>query len=99
MIGSDNGLSPGRRQAIISPNTGILLIWPSGTNFSEMLIEIHTFSFKKMHVKMSSAKRRPFCLRLNVLITDVGGSHVMIQPGMSASIPHQTGDILHLRKL
>ena len=68
IIGSDNGLSPGRRQAITWTNAGILLIWPLGTNFSEMLIEIHTFSFKKMHLKMSSAKRRPFCLGLNVLM-------------------------------
>ena len=67
IIGSDNDLSLGRRLAIIGTNIGILLIWPSGTNFSEMLIEMHTFSFKKMHVKMSSAKRRPFCLGLNVL--------------------------------
>ena len=67
IIGSDNGLSPAQCQAIIWTNTGILFIWPSGTNFSEMLIEIHTFSFKKMHVKTSSAKRRPFCLGLNVL--------------------------------
>ena len=67
IIGSDNGLSPGRCQAIMWTNTGILLIWPSGTNFSEMLIEIHTFSFMKIHVKMLSAKRRPFCLGLNVL--------------------------------
>ena len=67
IIGSDNGLSPSRRQAIIWTNAGILLIIPFGTNFSEILIEIHTFSFKKMHLKMSSAKRRPFCLGLNVL--------------------------------
>ena len=67
-IGSDNGLSPGRRQAIIRTNAGILLIGPLGTNFSEILIEIHTFSFKKMHLKMSSAKWRPFCIGLNVLI-------------------------------
>ena len=39
-IGSDNGLSPGRRQAIIGTNGGILLIGPLGTNFSEILIEI-----------------------------------------------------------
>ena len=32
-IGSDNGLSPGRRQAIIWTNPGILLIRPLGTNF------------------------------------------------------------------
>ena len=37
-IGSNNGLSPGRRQAIIWNNGGILLIWPLGTNISEMLI-------------------------------------------------------------
>ena len=68
IIGSDNGLSPDRHQAIIWINARILFIWPLGTNFSEILIEIHTFSFKKMHVKMSSGKWRPFCLGLNVLI-------------------------------
>ena len=66
-IDSDNGLSPGRRQAIIWTKAGILLIGPLGTNFSEFLIIIHTFSFNKMHLKMSSAKWRPFCLGLNVL--------------------------------
>ena len=66
-IGSDNGLSPGQRQAIIWTNAGILLIGPLWTNFSEILIDIPTFSFKKMHLKVSSAKWRPFCLGLNVL--------------------------------
>ena len=67
IIGSDNGLSPGRRQAITWTNVGILLIGPLGTNISEMLIVIHTRSFKKIHLKMSSGKWRPFCLGLNVL--------------------------------
>ena len=67
IIGSDNGSAPGRRQAIIWTNAGILLIGPLGTNFSEILIEILTFSFKKMQLKMSSVKWRPFCLGLNVL--------------------------------
>ena len=67
-IRSDNGLSPGRRQAIIWTNAGLLLIGPLGTNFSDILIEILIFSFKKMHLKVSSAKRRPFCLGLNELI-------------------------------
>ena len=67
IIGQDNGLSPGRRQAIIWTNAGILLIGPLGTNFSEILIEIHTFSFKKMRFKLSSGKWRPFYLGLNVL--------------------------------
>ena len=38
-----------------------------GTKFSEILIEILTFSFKKMSLKVSSAKWRPFYLSLNVL--------------------------------
>ena len=67
IIVSDSGLSPGRRQAIIWNNAGILLIGPLGTNFSGILIEIHTFSFKKMPVNVLSAKWRPFCLGLNVL--------------------------------
>ena len=67
IIGSDNGLSPGRRQAIIRTNAGILLIGPMGTNSSKILIEILTFSLKKMRLKVSSAKRWPFCLGLNVL--------------------------------
>ena len=60
IIGSDNGLLPEWRQAIIGTNAGILLIGPSGTNFSEILVEIQTFSLKKMHLKMLSAKWRPF---------------------------------------
>ena len=61
IIGSDNGLAPTRQTA------GILVIGPLGTNFSEISIDIHTFSFKEMHLKMPSAKWRPFCLGLNVL--------------------------------
>ena len=68
-IGSDNGLSPGRRQAIIRTNAGILLIRPLGTNFSEFLVAILIFSLKKMRLKVSSVKGRPFCLGLNELRT------------------------------
>ena len=70
IIGSDNGLSPGQRQAIIWTNAGILLIQTFGTNSSEILNAIHIFSFKKMHLQMSSAKWRLFRLGLNEL-TDV----------------------------
>ena len=66
-IGSDNGLSSDRRQAIIWTNAGILLIRSWGTNFDETFITIYTFSFTKMLLKMSSGKWRPFCLGLNVL--------------------------------
>ena len=68
IIGSDSGLSPDRRQAIIWTNAGLLLIGPLGTNVSEILIEILAFLFKKIRLKVSSAKRRPFFLGLNVLI-------------------------------
>ena len=47
IIGSDNRLSPGQRQAIIWTIAGILVIGPLETSFSEMLIEILTFSFQK----------------------------------------------------
>ena len=67
IIASDNGLSPDRRQAIIWTNAGILQIGLLQTNFIEILIEIQTFSFRKMHLKRSSAKWWPSCLVLNVL--------------------------------
>ena len=67
IIGSDNGLSPGRRQAVIWINAAILLIRHLGTNFNEISIEILAFSFIKMRLKVSSAKWRPFCLSRNVL--------------------------------
>ena len=54
IIDSDNGLSPGWRQAIIWTNAKILLIGSLGTNFNEILIEIDIFLFKKMHLKMSA---------------------------------------------
>ena len=47
MTGSDNGLSPGRRQAIIWANAEMLLVEPWATNFSDILIEIHTITFGK----------------------------------------------------
>ena len=58
IIGSDIGLPPGQRQALLETMLE--------SNFSEFLLEIHIFSFEKMHLKMSSGKWRPFCLGLNV---------------------------------
>ena len=66
-IDPDNGLSPGRRQAIIWTNAGLLLIGPLVTNFSEILSEIRSFLFKKTHLKMASAKWRLSRLGLNEL--------------------------------
>ena len=66
-IGSDNGLLPGRREAIVWTNAGILSIGSLGTNFSGYFIDMHRMSFKKMHLTISFAKWQPFCLGLNVL--------------------------------
>ena len=46
IIGSDNDLSPGRRRAIIWNSAGILLNWPFGTNFREILIEFKHFRWR-----------------------------------------------------
>ena len=54
IIGSDNGLLPGRCQATIWTNAGIWSIGTFGTNFSEILIEIQTFSLNEMHLKSLS---------------------------------------------
>ena len=67
IIGSDNGLLSGWHQAIIWTNAGILLIEPLRTNFSEIIITIQMFPFKKMHLKMLSEQWWPFCLGFNVL--------------------------------
>ena len=46
ITGSDKGLSPGRRQAIIWTIDGILLIWPLGTIFIEIIFQMYRFSFR-----------------------------------------------------
>ena len=71
IIGSDNDLSPGRRQAIKWNNIGLLSIGPFETKFSEIRIKMRRFSLKKINMKMSSAKWRPFCLGLNVLYNEL----------------------------
>ena len=89
IIASGNGLSPGRRQAIIWTNAGVLLIGPLGTNFSEILIVIETFSFKKKHLKMSSGKCRPFCLGLNVLTgNDIGAPYIRCLMAVAMKLFH-----------
>ena len=67
IIGSDNDLSPGCRQASNWTNAWILLVGRLGTNFSEILIQLLAFSFKNMRLKVSTATWRLFCLGINVL--------------------------------
>ena len=81
IIGSDDGLSPDRRQAIIWTNAGMLLIGPLGTNFSEILIEIQIFQFKKMNLKMSSGKCWPFSQPQCVNTHYLSASHLLTHWG------------------
>ena len=67
ILASDNGLSPGRRQAIIWTNAGILLIGPLGTNFSEILIEINYIFIQENAFENVVWKMAAICLGLNVL--------------------------------
>ena len=60
-IGSGNGLSPVRRQAITWTNTDLLFVGHIGTNISEIWIKKQIFSFNKMHLKTSSIKCPTFC--------------------------------------
>ena len=58
--------SPIQHQAIILTGAVLLPIWLvetnfRETNFSEISIKMQKFSFMKMHLKITSAKRQPFC--------------------------------------
>ena len=64
---ADNWLSPEWRQAIIWTNARILLIGLIATNLSKILIDVQTFSFKKINFSMLSGKWWPYCLDLNIL--------------------------------
>ena len=55
-IGSGNGLSPVLCQAITWTSADLLSIESLGTYFSDIQIEILSFSFMKMHLKMLSGK-------------------------------------------
>ena len=59
-IGSDNGLSPIRRQAIVLSKAELLSIRHLVTNCTEILIKTQNFSLAQMHLKRPSAIWRPF---------------------------------------
>ena len=60
----------GRQWHVLSHTKSLFLnqYWlPIGRYFSEVLMEMKSFSFKKMREKISSAKYEPFCLGINML--------------------------------
>ena len=84
IIGSDNGLSPGRHQAIIWTKAGMLLNGPLATNFSESLIQNSQIFIQEYAFESVVYKWWLFCLGLNVLnssrSTDVNGIMEIHQP-------------------
>ena len=62
-MGSDNGLPPIRRQAIIQTNAGVLSIGPLGTARCEILIKTQNFSFMKLHLNLLFTREQPFLSR------------------------------------
>ena len=102
IIGSDNGLSPDRHQAIIWTNAGIFLIGLSWTNFSRIFIKSQIFSFKENHLEMLSGKWRTFCPGLNVIsrclnyllhflpqliVSTFGGMYPLLEPQLNVILP------------
>ena len=51
---------------IFRTNAGWLSIGTYGSNFSEIPIEIQTFSLRKMDFKISFWKWRPFCIMIQM---------------------------------
>ena len=98
IIGSDKGLLPAWCQAIIWTNAWILLIRTLWTNFSQILRVIRIFSFKKMHLKMSSGKRRPFCLDLIVLTLKRPGLCGWLRPTQFKSRLDWVGSAAQVRR-
>ena len=65
---SANGLSPVWHQTTVWINVDLLSVGPLGTNLNEIQMKIQTFSGMQMHLKLLSAKVRPLCVGLIVLI-------------------------------
>ena len=77
-------------QTIIWTNAGIFSIGPLGTNFSEILIKIHTLSLNKIWLKISSGKFRPFsrpqCLQHLSIWQMLFRVHFRLRPFRSGTI-------------
>ena len=73
VIGSDNGLDPGRRLAIIWTNAGILFIEPLGTNKSDILnqnwnIFIEENALENVVCEMASILCWPQCVDVTCIL-------------------------------
>ena len=80
IIGSVNGLLPGKHQAIIWTIAGILLTGPLGSNFSIFIQEIY--------LKMLTAKWQPFCVGLIMLTGDEKCHNTLCHSPLPPPHPH-----------
>ena len=79
-IGWKNGLSPGRYQAIIKTNAGLLLIGTLGTNFSEIIIKIQPHSYIKMSFETLAILSRPQCVKnIQGKINNIPGNQIAMR--------------------
>ena len=83
-------LLPVWHQAVTWSNVCLLLIGALGTDFSEIRSKIQQYAYKKMHLKMLSAKWQPFCLsQCDSCICNNGHKQRFLTPG------HQGWNDLH----
>ena len=75
IIGSDNGLTPVERQARYLYQCWLIVNRATGNKFQWNLNSNITIFIKKMNMKLTSAKWRPFCVGLNVSIC--GGRRII----------------------
>ena len=67
IIGSDNGLLPGRHQAIIWTNTGILLSGKENA-FENVIYEMEASSSRPQCVHLFGCEARIFCTKYSMII-------------------------------
>ena len=77
-------LSPDRRQTVIWTNVDLLLIEHVGTNFREVWIRIQHFLLKKINLKVSSARWRPFLYRPRRVSSDLPGDDGEVRERVTA---------------
>ena len=77
IIGSDNGLSPGRRLSHYLNQWRNIVNWTLKKKLQWNFNQNSKFSFKKIQLKMTSVKWRPFCLSLIVLTS---GPNEQLEP-------------------
>ena len=80
IIGSDNGLSPGRGEAIIWTNDGILFIGPLGINFSKIVIKICIFFISENAFENVVRKSATILSRRKCVKSGCCSSHTVLLP-------------------